>query len=51
MELTIARFVHALRSADVAVSPAETLDAFAVVQTVGLDDPTRMHDALALTLA
>lgn len=51
MELTLARFVHALRSAEVSASPAETLDAFAVVQTVGVGDPGRLHDALALTLA
>ncbi len=51
MEVTLARFVHALRSAEVPVSPAETLDALAVLQTVGVDDPTLLRDALALTLA
>ena len=51
MELTLARFVHALRSADLPVSPAETLDAFTVVQQVGIADPRLLHDALALTLA
>ena len=51
MEQTLARFVHALRSADIAVSPAETLDALAVARTVGLDDPRRLHDALSLALA
>jgi len=51
MELTLARFVHALRSAEVTVSPAETLDAFAVVRTIGIDDPERLRDALSLTLA
>lgn len=51
MEHTLARFVHALRSAEVPVSPAETLDALAVVHTVGVDDPRLLHDALALTLA
>lgn len=51
MDLTLARFVHALRSAEVAVSPAETLDAFAVVQQVGLADPQLLHDALGLVLA
>ncbi len=51
MEVTLARFVHALRSAELAVSPAETLDAFAVVQAVGIEDPTVLRDALALTLA
>jgi len=51
MEQTLARFVHALRCADVPVSPAETLDALAVVQTVGVDDRDLLRDALALTLA
>jgi uncharacterized protein with von Willebrand factor type A (vWA) domain len=51
MESTIARFVHALRSADVPVSPAETLDALTVVRQVGLDDPRLLHDALSLVLA
>jgi uncharacterized protein with von Willebrand factor type A (vWA) domain len=51
MELTLARFVHALRSAEVVVSPAETLDAFAVARQVGLADPRLLRNALALTLA
>lgn len=51
MQVTLARFVHALRSADVPVSPAETLDALAVVEAVGLGDPRLLRDALALTLA
>jgi uncharacterized protein len=51
MEHTLARFVHALRSAELAVSPAETLDAFAVVRQVGIGNPRLLHDALALALA
>ncbi|HEX7034933.1 MAG TPA: VWA domain-containing protein [Pseudomonadales bacterium] len=51
MHVTLARLVHALRSAEVAVSPAETLDALAVVSAVGLDDPSLLRDALALTVA
>ncbi|MEZ5560463.1 MAG: VWA domain-containing protein [Pseudomonadales bacterium] len=51
MEITLARFVHALRSADVPVSPAETLDGLAVVRQVGVEDPSLLRDALALTLA
>jgi len=51
MEVTLSRFVHALRSADVPVSPAETLDGFAVVRQVGIDDPGLLQNALALTLA
>ncbi len=51
MEVTLARFVHALRSAEVPVSPAETLDGFEVVQHVGLSDPRLLENALAMTLA
>ncbi len=51
MEQTLARFVHALRSAEVPVSPAETLDALAVMRTVGVADPNLLRDALELTLA
>jgi uncharacterized protein len=51
MDLTLNRFVHALRAADVEVSPAETLDALAVVQQVGLSDRRLLQDALRLTLA
>ena len=46
MELTFARFVAALRNADVRVSPAETLDAFDVVSRVGVADKALMKDAL-----
>ena len=51
MEVILTRFVHALRNADVAVSPAETLDGFAVVRQVGIGDPELLENALALTLA
>lgn len=51
MEHTLARFVHALRSAEVPVSPAETLDALAVVRAVGVDDPVLLRNALAMALA
>lgn len=51
MQLTLSRFVHALRSAEVPVSPAETLDALAVVQAVGIGDPDLLRNALALALA
>jgi uncharacterized protein len=51
MDITLARFAAALRHADLEVSPAETLDALAVVERVGLADPTLLRDALALTLA
>ena len=51
MEVTFARFVAALRNADVRVSPAETLDAFDVVSRVGIADKNLLKDALALTVA
>lgn len=51
MEVTFARFVSALRNADVRVSPAETLDSFDVVQRVGIRNERLLKDALALTLA
>jgi uncharacterized protein with von Willebrand factor type A (vWA) domain len=51
VDLTLGRFVAALRHADVRVSPAETLDAYAVVRRVGLGDAVLLHDALSLTLA
>ncbi len=51
MQLTLTRFVHALRSAELPVSPAETLDGFEVVQHIGIDDPKLLQNALSLTLA
>lgn len=51
MEVTFARFVQALRNADVRVSPAETLDAFAAVRQVGIADKRLLRDALGLALA
>ena len=51
MEVTLTRFVHALRSAELPVSPAETLDGYAVVQKIGIADPKLLENALALVLA
>ncbi len=51
MDVTLARFVSALRHAELRVSPAETLDALAVVNCIGISDPTRLRDALSLVLA
>jgi uncharacterized protein with von Willebrand factor type A (vWA) domain len=51
MQVTLARFVHALRSAELPVSPAETLDGFEVVRQVGIADPRLLENALSLTLA
>ena len=51
MDQTLARFVHALRNAEVEVTPAETLDAMAVLDQVGLSNREVLKDALAMTLA
>ncbi|MEE2784616.1 MAG: VWA domain-containing protein [Pseudomonadota bacterium] len=51
MDRTITRFVHALRNADVEVSPAETLDALAVVDAIGVDKKAALKFALAMALA
>ena len=51
MDVTLARFVAALRRAELRVSPAETLDALAVVNCIGLEDPVLLRDALELALA
>lgn len=51
MDVTFARFVSALRNADVRVSPAETLTAFDVVRRVGIEDQALLRDSLALALA
>lgn len=51
MEVTFARFVRALRKANIRVSPAETLDAFAVVSRVGISDRVFLKNALSLALA
>ena len=49
--LTLTRFVHALRSAELAVSPAETLDGFEVVEHIGIHDPYLLKNALELVFA
>ena len=51
MEITLLRFVQALRNAEVRVSPAETLDAFDIVQRIGVGNEQLLKDALALVLA
>jgi uncharacterized protein with von Willebrand factor type A (vWA) domain len=51
MEVTLTRFVHALRNAELPVSPAETLDGFEVVQHIGIADPKLLKNSLALVLA
>jgi uncharacterized protein with von Willebrand factor type A (vWA) domain len=51
VDTVLVRFVAALRHADVRVSPAETLDACAVLARVGIADVGLLRNALALTLA
>lgn len=51
MDVTFTRFVAALRNAEVEVSPAETLDAFAILERIGIGDQALLRDSLALGLA
>lgn len=51
MPSNIVNFVQVLRSNDVRVSPAETLDAVDVAATLGYGDRTLLRDGLAMTLA
>ena len=51
LEKTIGNFVVALRRADVAVSPAETLDAMAAIEIVGVDDKKLFQNTLSIILA
>ncbi len=51
MDLTLSRFVAALRTAELRVSPAETLDGLDVLRQIGVDDPQLLRRALSLTLA
>lgn len=47
----IADFVRILRAADIRVSPAETLDAAEIFDTIGFDDRNILKHALGQTLA
>lgn len=51
MDKTLGAFVSALRKADLEVSPAETLDAMAALDIVGLEDKRLLHHSLAMILA
>ena len=51
MQGNLLRFVEVLRSHELPVSPAETLDAAAALDTVGYASRATLRDALALTLA
>ena len=50
MDRTLLSFVRALRNAEVRVSPAETLDAFAVTNLIGYSERGALKRALWLTL-
>ena len=50
MERTLTNFIHALRSSDVRISTAETLDAFNAVELVGYEDRGALKRSLALVL-
>ncbi len=48
---TVVDFVKALRTADIKVSPAETLDAMETLDIVGLEDKQFLKNSLALVLS
>ncbi len=51
MQANLVNFIQVLRSHDVRVSPAETLDAMDVATTLGYADRSRLRDGLAMALA
>ncbi|RLA48541.1 MAG: hypothetical protein DRR04_01205 [Gammaproteobacteria bacterium] len=51
MQSNIVSFIQVLRSHEVRVSPAESLDAVNVVATLGYSDRSLLRDGLAMTLA
>jgi uncharacterized protein with von Willebrand factor type A (vWA) domain len=51
MQASLLRFIDILRSHDVPVSPAETIDAAAALEAVGYRSRNTLRNALALTLA
>ena len=51
MERTLGAFIKALRTAEVRVSTAETLDAFGAVELVGYRDRAFLKDTLAIVLS
>lgn len=51
MDRTLAEFIRALRSADVRVSVAETLDSLRTAELIGYEDRTTLRDAFSLILA
>ncbi len=51
MQSNLVSFIQVLRTHDVRVSPAETLDAMTVATTLGYADRSLLRDGLAMTLA
>lgn len=51
MNSKLLNFIQILRSRDVRVSPAETLDAMNIASVLGFSNRTHLHDGLALALA
>ena len=51
MQSSLVSFIQVLRTHDVRVSPAETLDAMAVATTLGYANRNVLRDGLAMTLA
>ena len=51
MQSNLVDFIQVLRSHDIRVSPAETLDAVGVTTTLGYSDRSLLRDGLAMTLA
>jgi len=51
LDKTIGEFVSALRKADLSVSPAETLDAFAALEIIGFQDRILLKNSLSIILA
>ena len=51
MQASLVNFIQVLRSNEVRVSPAETLDAVDVAASLGYADGELLRDGLAMTLA
>ena len=51
MQSNLVSFIQVLRTHDVRVSPAETLDAMDVAAKLGYSDRTRLRDGLGMALA
>ena len=51
MQSNLVNFVQVLRTHDIRVSPAETLDAVEVATSLGYSDRSLLRDGLAMTLA